>query len=107
MWTACKTCNSGATVSGVSKTIQIRDIPDDVHAAVRAMAASAGESLSDFLRPEIERIARRPALSAILLRARNRTEGPTVEEIVAALHAGREEREADLDAAVLGPRDRD
>jgi len=74
----------------VSKTIRIRDVPDDVHASLRAQAASAGASLSDFLRPEIEKIARRPALVEILRRARTRTAGPTVEQIVAALHAGRE-----------------
>jgi antitoxin FitA len=94
-------------MDGMSKTIQIRDVPDDVHAALRARAASAGESLSDFLRPEIEKIARRPALSEILRRARDRTEGPTVDEIVAALHAGREEREATLEAAAFPPHDRD
>jgi len=75
----------------MSKTIQIRDVPDDVHAALRAQAAAAGESLSGFLLGEIERISRRPAMVEILRRARARREGPSVDQIVAAVRAGRGE----------------
>ena len=44
---------------GMPKAIQNRDVPDDVHAAVRARAAAAGMSLSEYLREELlERLAR-------------------------------------------------
>ena len=76
----------------VTKTIQIRDVPDDVHATLRARAAAAGESLSDYLRAEVEQVARRPAIADVLRRARSRTEGPTTEDILAALDEGRAER---------------
>jgi antitoxin FitA len=77
----------------VSKTIQIRNVPDDVHATLRARAAQAGESLSDYVRHEVERLARRPAIADVLLRARTRTEGPSTAEVLEALHAGRDERD--------------
>ena len=75
----------------MTKTIQIRDVPDDVHASLRAQAAAAGESLSGFLLAEVERISRRPAMAEILRRAKGRTEGPTVDQIVAAVRSARGE----------------
>ncbi len=35
-------------------TIQIRDVPEDVHATYRARAAAAGMSLQAYLRRELE-----------------------------------------------------
>lgn len=83
----------------MSKTIQVRDVPDKVHATLRARAAEAGLSLSDYVRHQIELIAERPTIADVLLRAQSRSGGATVEEIVEAVRAGREEREAALDAA--------
>jgi len=37
------------------KSIQIRNVPDEVHQKLEAMAASAGMSLSEFLVREIRR----------------------------------------------------
>lgn len=48
--------------------IQIRNVPEDVHRALKARAATAGMSLSDYLRKEIEAIARRPTLEDVLAR---------------------------------------
>ena len=56
----------------MSKTIQIRGVPDDVHATLRVRAAQAGLSLSDYLLQQIEGIARRPAIAEVLLRADRR-----------------------------------
>lgn len=39
-------------------TIQIRDVPDEVHATYRARAAAAGLSLQEYLRQELEEGAR-------------------------------------------------
>ena len=75
----------------VTKTIQIRDVPDDVHATLRARAAQAGMSLSDFLREKIEGYARRPAIADVLLRAQSRGgSGPSVEDIVAVVREARD-----------------
>jgi plasmid stability protein len=55
--------------------IQIRDVPDDVHATMRARAAAAGMSLSDDLRLEITRMAGEPALAGVIARAAARHGG--------------------------------
>jgi antitoxin FitA len=42
-----------------SKMIQIRHVPEDVHARLKARAAAAGMSLSDYLLREITFLANR------------------------------------------------
>ena len=42
----------------MSKMIQIRNVPDTLHRKIKARAAQAGMTLSDYLLGEIERIAR-------------------------------------------------
>jgi plasmid stability protein len=46
----------------MSKMIQLRHVPDDLHLKLKARAASEGLSLSDYLLAEIRRIAERPTL---------------------------------------------
>jgi plasmid stability protein len=72
------------------KAIQIRDVPDDVHAVLRARAAAAGMSLSDYLRLEITRLAGKPTVADVIARVRTRHGGASREEIVAAVRAGRD-----------------
>jgi antitoxin FitA len=43
----------------MAKMIQIRHVPDALHRRLRARAALAGMSLSDFLRKELEAAAER------------------------------------------------
>jgi plasmid stability protein len=43
----------------MSKMIQIRHVPDTLHRRLRARAALAGMSLSDYLRGELEAAAER------------------------------------------------
>lgn len=49
--------------------LQVRDVPDDVHAELRRRAAAAGMSLSEFALQELARLARRPTLADLLDRA--------------------------------------
>jgi antitoxin FitA len=49
-----------------TKMVQIRDVPSDVVDALKSRAAAEGTSLSEFLRAEIEEIARRPTLDDVL-----------------------------------------
>jgi len=44
----------------MSKMIQIRNVPDEVHRRLKARAAMEGRSLSDFLLSEITRVAETP-----------------------------------------------
>ncbi len=54
------------------KTIQIRDVDDEVYAALRRRAAEAGISVPDLLRREAGRLARRPTVEEWLERTRRR-----------------------------------
>ena len=48
----CSTCKH---VAHMSKMIQIRHVPEALHRALRARAARAGMTLSDYLRAELAR----------------------------------------------------
>ena len=41
----------------MSVMIQIRNVPDDLHRTLKARAAKAGMSLSDYLLDEVRRVA--------------------------------------------------
>ena len=53
----------------MSKMVQIRDVPDNVHRTLKARAAREGMSLSDFVKRELERTAERPSMQEWLERA--------------------------------------
>jgi antitoxin FitA len=54
----------------MSKMIQIRNVPDDLHRRLKVRAAGKGMSLSDYLRSEIEVIASRPTMEEMIERLR-------------------------------------
>lgn len=54
------------------KTVQIRDIDDDVYAALARRAAEAGITVPDLLRREAARLAARPSVEEWLARTRRR-----------------------------------
>ncbi len=56
----------------MSKMIQLRNVPDALHRSLKARAAMAGMSLSDYLLAEIKEIAERPTLSELRERLRQR-----------------------------------
>ena len=43
--------------------IQVRNVPDGLHRSLKARAATAGMSLSDYLLGELREIAERPTLA--------------------------------------------
>jgi plasmid stability protein len=47
----------------MSKMIQLRNVPDSLHRQLKARAAMAGMSLSDYLLAEIKEIAERPSMA--------------------------------------------
>jgi hypothetical protein len=67
------------------KTVQIRDIDDDVYAALVRRAAEAGITVPDLLRREAARMAARPSMTEWLERTRRRPSDITADEIVEAL----------------------
>lgn len=75
----------------MSKMIQLRNVPDALHRSLKARAAMAGMSLSDYLLAEIKEIAERPTLAE--LREHLHTRKPIAIRLDTA-RLVREEREA-------------
>jgi hypothetical protein len=46
----------------MSKMIQVRDVPEQVHGVLKARAAREGMSLSDFIKRELKRTTELPDL---------------------------------------------
>ncbi|HZD17279.1 MAG TPA: hypothetical protein VE669_03970 [Actinomycetota bacterium] len=72
------------------RTIQIRNVPEEVHRTLRSRAAAAGVSLSDYLLGEIVRVAERPPVADVLARAASRHGGADADAIVDAVRSGRD-----------------
>jgi plasmid stability protein len=53
----------------------VRDVPDDVHAALQRRAARRGQSLQQFLTSELTRLAQRPSVDEVLDRIEQRSGG--------------------------------
>jgi plasmid stability protein len=75
----------------VPKMVQIRNVPDGVHEALRARAVEAGLSLSEYLLRELRQLAERPPRAEVLARAAHRGGRLTFEDAVSAVHASRED----------------
>ena len=71
--------------------IQVRNVPENVHRTLKAQAALAGMSLSDFLLAEIRHIAERPTTAELRERVRRRSRSAAP---VSAAEAVRRERDA-------------
>lgn len=57
---------------GMTKMIQIRDVPDDLHRRLEERASKAGMSLSEYLLSEMEQMAEKPTLPEMMERLRDR-----------------------------------
>lgn len=75
----------------MSKMIQVRNVPDDVHRTLKSRAAAAGMSLSDYIKQDLEIAAARPTLEEIDARvsARGRS-GVRAGTVITALHQVRD-----------------
>lgn len=58
--------------SYMSKMVQIRNVPDTLHRTLKVRAAGAGQTLSDYLLAELERLAARPTREEMLARIHGR-----------------------------------
>lgn len=56
-------------------SIQVKDVPDDVHATLRRRAAAAGMSLQEYLLGRLVEDAQTPTLDEVLDRAGGRAGG--------------------------------
>jgi hypothetical protein len=67
------------------RTVQIRDIDDEVYRALARRAAAAGMTVPELLRREAARLAARPTVEEWLERTRRRPGPVTTDDVVAAL----------------------
>ena len=56
----------------MTKMIQIRNVPDDLHRTLKVRAAQVGMTLSGYLLSEIEQVAAKPTLAEMMERLRQR-----------------------------------
>jgi plasmid stability protein len=76
----------------MAKRIQIRHVPDRLHRTLKLRAARAGMTLSDFLRAELERIAKQLTPEALAERVRRLDPVEPRESPASAVRAEREGR---------------
>lgn len=75
----------------MSRMIQVRNVPESMHRTLKARAAMAGMSLSDFLLAEMRVLAERPTIAELRERLHRRSPVATG---TSAADAVRRERDA-------------
>lgn len=76
----------------MSKTIRVRNVPEELHRRLASRAALAGMSLSDYLLAELRRFADRPSPEEMRRRLAGRRPVTLPESAVAAVRAERDAR---------------
>ncbi|MGI8729233.1 MAG: FitA-like ribbon-helix-helix domain-containing protein [Solirubrobacteraceae bacterium] len=74
----------------MTRTIQVREVPEEIHRELRARAAAADASLSAYVLRELTRVAERPPVADVLERAAARAGGARGAAIVEAVRSGRD-----------------
>jgi hypothetical protein len=67
-----------SNVLHMSKMIQIRNVPDELHRDLKKRAALAGMSMSDYIKRELDRKSRKSTIKEIRERSRGRSAGSTL-----------------------------
>ena len=82
--------------------IQVKNVPPGLHERLRARARTEGRNLSDYVLDVLQRDLMVPSTREWLERLTRDEPLPSIssEEIVAAIHAGREERDAQIRGAI-------
>jgi plasmid stability protein len=70
-------CGTCLYASNMSKMIQVRNVPKQVHSTLKARAAQEGMSLSDFIKRELKRAAERPTMREWLARTQEAKQIPS------------------------------
>jgi antitoxin FitA len=74
----------------MSKMIQVRNVPDNLHRKLKSRAALEGLSLSDFVLREMKHVAERPSMQELAERIARRT---PVQYTISPAEIIREERD--------------
>ncbi len=77
----------------MSKMIQIRNVPDEMHRQLKIRAAAAGMNMSDYIKRELDLRTRKSTIREIAARrdAQGRRSTSTTEELVAIIREARGE----------------
>lgn len=79
--------------NGAMPSVQVKDVPSDVHATLRRRASAAGQSLQEYLLERLTEEARTPTLDEVLDRAGGRAGGSvSFKAAVAAVRTDRDRR---------------
>jgi plasmid stability protein len=79
-----------SNVGHMSKMIQIRNVPDDLHRELKMRAAAAGMTMSDYIKKELSWASEKDSWEEI--RARAKARGPlglSTQEVVDLIREGR------------------
>ena len=89
----CSACDHGS----MSRLLQVRNLPDDVHARLKERAAAGHMSLSDFVARELASLVQYRSNVEIIAAARERTGGHAVSrgQILAARDGARADRDGE------------
>jgi len=79
-------------VRDMSKMIQIRNVPDEMHRALKVRAAERGMSLSDYIKQELGFAVGKSSIEEIVARRRARGREPSRLKPGAAVRVIREAR---------------
>ncbi len=74
----------------MAKMLQVRNLPDEVHARLKERAAQERMSLSDYVAQELTRLVRYRSNAEIIAAARMKTFDISREEIVEGIRRDRE-----------------
>lgn len=93
----CRACDDGS----MSRMLQVRNLPDEVHERLKERAAAERMSLSDYVARQLSELVRYRSNAEIVAAARARTaargHGLTRDEILEARDSARVERDAAID----------
>ena len=72
------------------RMLQVRNVPETIHRALKARAAQAGMTLSDFVLAELSRTLERPTRQELMKRLSRRAPVVLPESVVSILHQERD-----------------
>lgn len=79
-------------VEHMSKMIQVRNVPDELHRSLKMRAAAAGMTMSDYIKRELSWASEKDSWEEI--RARAKARGPlglSTQEVVDLIREGRDD----------------
>ena len=76
----------------MSRMLQVRNVPDDVHAELRRRASDAGMSLSDYVLRQLQRITERSPMAEVFTRSAAYRIPLPMDEVVESIRVDRDSR---------------